>query len=145
MKVVLLQDIKKLGRKYDIKNVSDGYAKNFLIPRGLAETATAARTKDIEIRTRNKEEKDEKQKSLVEALSEELTRHPLEFKVKTGKKGELYASIGGKEIEVEFKKKGIDVKVALEKPFKTLGEHQTEIDLGFGKKKKIEVRILAEE
>lgn len=144
MKVILLQDIHKLGKKHEIKEVSDGYAKNFLIPRGLTELATATRTKNLELRTKNEEKKHKEKQSLIETLAVELERHPLEFKVKTGKKGELFASIGGKEIEAEFRKKGLDIKVDLEKPFKALGEHHVEIDLGFGKKKKIGVHIVAE-
>lgn len=144
MKVILLKDIHKLGKKYDVKEVSDGYAKNFLIAKGLAEQATPERIRHIELRIKNETKKHEEKKSLVEALAEELARHPLEFKVKTGKKGELFASVGSKEIEAEFIKRGLDIKVDLEKPFKALGEHYVEIDLGFGKKKKIGVHIVAE-
>lgn len=144
MKVILLQDVRKLGKKNEIKDVSDGYAKNFLFKHKLAENATAERTKNLELRTKNKEKMQEEKKTLVKVLIKELENHPLEFKVKTGKKGELFASIGAKEIEGEFIKKGLDVKVNLEKPLKALGDHHVELNLGFGEKTKIEVRIVAE-
>lgn len=145
MRVILLQDIRKVGKKHEIKDVSDGYAKNFLIVKGLAEAATPERIKYLELLIKNEEEEQKKRKSLTEALARELELTPLEFKMRTGKKGELYASIGSKEIEAEFKKRGIDVKINLEKPLKALGKYQLEIDLGLDEKKRIVVSIVAEE
>ncbi|MBI2035576.1 MAG: 50S ribosomal protein L9 [Candidatus Liptonbacteria bacterium] len=145
MKIILLQDVRKVGKKNEIKDVSDGYAKNFLIARGLAKPATTEEIKNLENRKQKVEEERKEQKEKLAALAKELGEKPLEFKVKTGKKGELFAAIGAKEIEAELKKKGIDSKVDMEKPLKALGEHQVEIDLGFGIKTKIWVCVIAEE
>jgi large subunit ribosomal protein L9 len=142
MKVILLQDIKNLGKKYDVKDVSDGYARNFLIPRGLAEAATTAALNRIaEIKSRIAAQK----KQLLETLEkrkETLAGTTLIFKLKTGEKGEVFGSVSARDIENALSERGIaDVKIELEKPIKELGEHLVGINLGEGIKTKIKVLV----
>lgn len=143
MKVILLKDVPKIGKKHDIKEVSDGYAKNFLFSRGLAEVATTERIKNQESRINEEDIKLKQKKSLVERLATELEKQTFVFEVKTGKKGELFSSVGKKEIEAKLKKEEIDAKVILDKPFKVLGDHSVELDLGFGEKTKTTIQIIA--
>ncbi|MDP1688990.1 MAG: 50S ribosomal protein L9 [bacterium] len=144
MKVILLKDIPKLGKKNAIKEVSDGYAKNFLFSRGLAEVATAERIKKQELRSMDEDKKIEEKKLIVELLIKELKDQTFKFEVKTGKKGELFSSVGKKEIENQLGKRGIDAKVILDKPFKALGDYRVGLDLGFGKKANIQIKIISE-
>ena len=144
MKIILLKDVPKFGKKNDIKEVSDGYAKNFLFSRGFAEVATTDRIKKQELRIKDEDKKIEEKKSDIEALAKELEHESLVLKVKTGKKGELFAGVGKKEIESELERKGIEATLNLDKPFKALGEFKVELDLGFGKKTNVGIKIVSE-
>src|SRR3989344_999724 len=88
MKVILLEDVKKIGRKFEVKNVSDGYAKNFLFPNGLADIATPDALKELE---KKKSETDKESRELMKRLEElarTLKERHLEFFVKTGAHGD---------------------------------------------------------
>ncbi len=144
MKIILLKDVPKVGKKNEVRDVSDGYAKNFLIAKGLAKRATSDEIKNLESKKQKLEEENKNQKEKMMALAKELGDEPLVFNVKTGKKGELFASIGKKDIQGELKKKGAEAEVELEKPMKAVGDYQAEVDLGFGIKTKISIKIVAE-
>ncbi|MEK7555502.1 MAG: 50S ribosomal protein L9 [Patescibacteria group bacterium] len=139
MKIILLQDIKTLGNKYDIKNVSDGYARNFLIPRNLAKIATSQAIKELEIQKTKFEQKEKEIKAKLERSAKGLEGREFKFEVKTGKKGEIFGSINKEDIKKSLTEKGIESEILLERSLKTLGEHQVEIDLGSGVKTKIKV------
>jgi len=161
VKIVLLQNIKGLGNKYDIKNVADGYARNFLIPKGLAKIAIEKTIKEIEIQKAAWQKQEQEIKNKLEILAKELANREFKFTLKTGKKGEVYGSVTKEDIETriysnlmasesdqrvlrEFladPRESAFIKVNLEKPIKTLGEHQVEIDLSRGVKTKIKVII----
>lgn len=141
MKVLLLQDIKKLGRKHEIKEVSEGYARNFLFPRKLARAAD-------EIALRIKSEAETAEKSLLDKyreLAEALKKETLEFKVKTGAKKEIFGSVKGEEIKKALLKKGYgETEPELDQPLKALGEHKVKINFGRGVSGEIRVSLLAE-
>ena len=109
MKVILLKDVKKQGKKDQIIEVSDGYAQNFLIKNGLAVKYTAGSKNilDKEIKLRNDNEN-----ALIEQckkIQEKLEKTELIFKVKTGKEGKVFGSISSKQIAEELAKKGISI------------------------------------
>lgn len=142
MKVILLENIKSVGKKFDVKNVNDGYARNFLLPQGLAKIATDAEIKNLEThRAAVARENEETKKELV-ALAKTLENKEFEIKVKTGEKGEVFGSVNKNDIE-----KLIPVphkfEVALEKPIKKLGEHRVEINLGKGIRAGIRVLVVS--
>jgi len=133
MKVILLQDVKGLGKKNDVKDVSVGYVRNFLLPRHLVEVATgAALSRLIAEKTKLAEEK----KGLIAVLEErkkKIKDIKLEFKVKVGKEGGVFGSVSARDIEGALAEKGIpNATVELKKPLKELGYHAVEVGLGEG-------------
>lgn len=139
MKIILLQDIKGLGKKFDVKNVADGYARNFLIPKGLAKIATDIAVKKLETQKAGQEKEEQEAKIELEKIAKNLENQEFEFTVKTGEKGEVFGSVGKDDIKTRIGIK--DIKVNLERPIKILGEHQVEIDLGKGVKVNIKVIV----
>ncbi len=131
MKVILLQDIQNLGIKNDVKNVADGYARNFLFPRNFAKPATGQALKTLEVqKTRQEREKSEeyqKYKSLVDKLKS-LT---LVFRVKLGENSRAFGSVTAVKIRDALKKQGIEVEkdwVLLEQSIKNTGERMVKIN-----------------
>lgn len=143
MKVILTRDIHELGKKNEIKDVSDGYAKNFLFKNGFATLATPEKIKTQENIDKTEKAKQQEKKLQAEILSKELKNKKFIFSLKTGKKGELFASLGKKEIELKLKEWGIHAEVILGKPFKAIGDYNVELNLGFGKHTNIIVQIIA--
>jgi large subunit ribosomal protein L9 len=145
MKIILLKDIKGLGKKLEVKEVKDGYGRNFLVIRGLAEIATPEALQKLEAQKKIREA--ERQK-LVAKLKEEVGKIEalsLNFKMKVGEKGETFGSVNQKDIESELSRHGYkDLKIELEKPIKTLGEHIVQIDLGEGIKAKVKILTKSE-
>lgn len=142
MKVILLQDVKKQGKKDDVIEVSDGYANNFLIKNGLA-VAYSKKSKEIldkEIKTREDEEQarvDEYNK-----IKKELENKTLEFKVKTGKDDQVFGTISSKQISDKLKEMGykIDKKcIKTDIPISSLGT--TIVDVELHKKVKFKLNI----
>ena len=132
MKVILLQDVKKQGKKDDIINVSDGYAKNFLIKNGLAVQATETSKKRLanELDIRHQEEQ-----ALIakcREIKEELAKIEISFKMKTGEQDRVFGNVSSKQICEELKKKGYDIdkkKIIINNPIDTLGTHKVKIEL----------------
>jgi len=150
MKIILLQNIKGLGEKYDIKDVADGYGRNFLIPKNLAKFASP---RDVEkIKKLKAAEELEKEKTINElkSLAAKLNGAEIEFYPKLGKSHEIYGSITKENIKNSIFEKFIpnknekvlnNIEIELKKPIKAIGSHQVEINLGFGIKTKISVRV----
>lgn len=148
MKVILLQDTKGLGRKFDIKNVADGFARNFLIPRGLAKIATEQNIKETEIRKNRIEKEAEEIKNKLESIAKNSANQEFIFSVKTGEKEEVFESVNKEDIKnklfenYEDLKKYNDIEIELKKPLKVIGEHLVEVNFGKGIKNKIKIKIL---
>ncbi len=145
MKIILLQDIRGLGRKYDIKDVSDGYARNFLLPKKLAEAATGAALKNVmELKSKIDAER-EKLIAELKAEAEKIKGKKIVFKMKTGEKGEVFGSVTARDIKDELEKMGVFHAVpVLPKPLKIIGETKVEISFGEGIKTEIEVGVESE-
>lgn len=143
MKVVLLEDVKGLGRRYDIKDVKDGYARNFLLPRGLAEVATDVALKKVAELKLKMEADRKKLIAELEAEAEKIKDQKIVFRVKTGERGEMFGSVSARDIKDELEKIGVHRgKVMLEKPIKILGE--TKVGVNFGEGIKSEIKVLVE-
>ena len=142
MKVILSQDIPKLGQRNDVKDVSDGYARNFLLPRGLAQPATEAALKQLGLRKIATERKQSEDYQKYQTIAERLKTLALSFKVKMGEKGRAYGSVTAAKIRDALKKQGIEIEkdwVALEEPIKTVGDRMVKIN--FPKEVRAEVKI----
>lgn len=147
MKVILLQDVKGLGNKYDIKNAADGYARNFLLPRKLARIATPDVIKELEVQKSIWQKQEEETKDKLEFSAKTLANQEFRFSVKTGDKGEVFGSVSKDDIKrailalISNSQFPISnsVEVDLKRPIKKLGESQMEINLGKGIKTSIKV------
>jgi len=136
MKVVLLKDVSKIGKKGEIKNVSDGYARNFLIPRKLALVATPEVLKKIEKENQLKAEKEKQIKEESQKLLKELQKQLYKITVKAGGSGKLFGALTSADIAKlisETTGNKIDKKwVILEKPIKELGLYDIKLKLPGG-------------
>lgn len=129
MKVILLSDVKGVGRKNEIKDVADGYGRNFLIARKLA---LAADEKGMSVKNeldaQEKAERDHLQK-----IANELSAMTFEFAVKTGEHKEVFGSVSRRDIEEAITARGVvGGEVVLEHPIKSTGEHKVEVHFGKG-------------
>src|SRR3989338_9649685 len=148
MKVILLRDVAKIGQKFDTKNVSDGYALNFLIPNGLAEMATAKVLSRVDMmKKRDSEEKKIREGLLAKNLAD-LKDTQIEIKEKANEQGHLFAGVHKEEIIAELKKQTrLEIYpefLLLEKPIKEIGEHEVKVAVG-DKKASFKVVVRSEE
>ena len=132
MKIILLKDIPKVGRKYDIKNVADGFALILLIPRGLAEVATAQAIKKVErLKTTDLTEK-KIQVELLEKSLEAIKNLTITIKEKANDKGHLFAGVTKEMLAEEILKSSrinIDPEaIQISKPIKEVGEHKIKVE-----------------
>ena len=131
MKVILLSDVKKVGKKGEVKEVADGYARNFLIARGLAVVASEGANKVLAKQNEEKAKQNEENRQEALKIKEELTKIELDFLVKA-KDGRVSGSVSTKEVCEELKKKGIDIdkrKIIDHEPITTLGYSNVKVEL----------------
>lgn len=147
MKIILTKDVKALGKSGEIKEVSDGYAKNYLLKNGLAKLATNANVAE------NKAQKDAadfhyaEQKKEAQNLAEKLKGKVVRLAIKCGENGKIFGSIIAQNISEALEKIGFDIekkKIDLSSPIKTIGIHEVEIKLFQGVSTKIKVDIVGE-
>ncbi len=126
MKVILLEDIEKLGYAGAVKEVKDGYARNYLIPRGKVLPATKKNMKLIEDKQKAIARKIERKLKEAESLREKLNGVRIEIKAKTGEKGRLFGSVTASEISEALKEKGINInrKQIKTETIKSIGEYE---------------------
>jgi len=147
MKVILLTDVAKVGKKFDVKEVSSGYALNLLIPKGLARAATADAVKKVEKEKAEESARKKKtEETLINAL-ESIKGMTLEMKKKANEKGHLFAAIHKDEVVSLLKDRaGVELhpeNIVYDKQFKEAGEHAIEVKVG-EKSIKIKLDIKAE-
>ena len=147
MKAILLQDVKSLGKKGDIVNVSDGYARNFLFPKNLAREANAQAMNELKNAQQSKKYKTETEIAEANKAKAELEGSKFVMLAKTGANGKLFGSITSKEISAEIKRqKGLDIdkrKITSESEIKTVGEYKAEIKLYSGIIAKVTIEVKA--
>lgn len=132
MKVIFIKDVKKQGNKGDIKEVKDGYAKNFLIKNGYAVAYTSRSKEILDISNKNKALQEEAEIKECNKIKDELKNKVIKFKVKTGKEDQVFGSISTKQISSELEKLGYKIdkkKIILDEPISTLGFHEIKINL----------------
>lgn len=144
MKVILLQNIKGFGQIGDVKNVSDGYARNFLLPRKMAKAATDNSMKEVEsLKAKRVIMIESEKKNALEAV-EKLKDLVIEFARKTTKTGKLFAGIGKDDLVKEIKKtSGVQLQeemIGHDEPIKHIGEHL--VDLNLSPEIKTQIKII---
>lgn len=147
MKVILLKDIEKLGKKYDIKNVADGYARNFLIPQNLVKPANRESLKWLEKQKKIEEELAVEGLKKTQGVASGLDGLEIIISVKVGEDEQLFESINNQKIAEKLKEAGFDIKknqIKLEKPIKELGEYPVKITFDHNLETEITVIISKE-
>lgn len=132
MKVILLKDVEKVGKQFEIKEVKEGYARNFLIDKGLAKPATEEALKWLEVQKEIQEKKAEEELKKAQELASKIDDMELAIAVKVGEEGQLFESINAQKISDKLKEMGFDVKktqVGLPEPIKEIGEFPVKIKL----------------
>jgi large subunit ribosomal protein L9 len=125
MKVILIQDVKALGKKGEIVNVSDGYAKNYIIPKKLGREATAKNLNDLKLKNANEEKLAKQAYENALAFAEDVKDKACIVRIKTGERGRTFGSVSSKEIAAAFKEQfGLDIdkkKLQIGEPIRALG------------------------
>lgn len=146
MKVILQKDVKSQGKAGEIVNVSDGYARNFLIPQGLALPADANSINAANIKKSADAHRLDMQKQRAKALAAEMSDLTVKVRAKAGENGKLFGSIGAAEIAAALKQQyGIEVdkkKIRLDEPIKTLGTTKVSAHLYENADAKFSVEVL---
>ena len=145
MKVILLQDVKDIGKKDDIANVSDGYARNFLFPRKWAMEATDSAIKVVERKRAAERRKEAEARAAAEETAAKLKNKVVILKVKCGDKGRLYGSVTAQEVADAIQAGyGVEVdkrKVAIKDPVRQLGDYEVNVRLYTGVSSKMILRV----
>lgn len=133
MKLILIQDVKSLGKKGDIVDVNDGYARNFIIPKKLGIEANEKNKNDLKLKKANDEKMKQQQLDDAKAFAEEVGRKEVQVSIKAGEGGKTFGSISSKEIAKAFKEQcGIDIdkkKIQLPETIKTFGTFEIPVKI----------------
>ncbi len=130
MKIIFLQDVEKAGKKYEIKDVAAGYARNFLIPKGFAKLADEKTIKWAEMQKEISSQKTEKELEKTQNIASSIERLELVIPVKIGKEGQLFESVNAQKIVEKLKESGFDInkkQIILNKPIGEIGEFPVKI------------------
>lgn len=147
MKIILLQDVEELGKKGDIKNVANGYARNFLFPKKLAKFATEEAIKELEKQKELEAQKAEEELKKIEELVSQIDGLEFEVIEKVDENGKLYGSINEIGVAKILKEKGFEIKkkqIKIPQPIKDLGEFPVTILFDHGLEAEIKLIVMEE-
>lgn len=147
MKVILKEDIESLGKAGDAVKVADGYARNYLIPKGLAVEASSKNVKVLEQEKKLVLQKLEKQKKAAEAMAAKAAGIVCVIKRRIGEQDKLFGSVNPKDIEAALKESGLEIDrkwIILEEPIKVLGDYPVKVKFPGGVAAEIKVSVVAE-
>ena len=147
MKVILLQDIENVGKKYEIKDVKPGHARNLLIPKNLVKPATKPNLQWLEGQKKIMEEMVTEELKQAQELASKIDGLEVAITVKIGEDGQLFESISAAKISEKLKEMGFDVKksqISLEKPIKEAGEFAVKVNLDHNLEGEINVIVSGE-
>lgn len=133
MEIVLLEDIKTLGKKGEIVNVSEGYARNYILPRKMGVEATTKNLNDLKLKKANEEKLAAQRLAQAQELGAKLEKASVTLSIKAGDNGKAFGSVSGKEISKAIQEQlNLDIdkkKLVLPEPIKTFGVHQVPVKL----------------
>lgn len=133
MKVILREDLDKLGRRGDVVDVADGYARNYLVPKGKAIVASEGAVKQASVMRRQRDIREAQARSEAETMAAQLARTPLELKVRAGDTGRLFGSVTAADLADEYQKRtgvALDRKLLqFDEPIKEVGSYEIAVKL----------------
>lgn len=147
MQVILQQDVKALGKKGEVKEVAEGYARNYLFPRGLAVEATGGQLKQLQKQQQIKDAKNAKILAQAAEKAAKLEAMQVEIAVRVGENGRLFGSVTSADVVLALKKRGISVdkrKIDLSDPIKNLGTYQVRVKLHTNVEATLKVTVTSE-
>ncbi len=148
MQVILLEDVRKLGKKGDVVKVAEGYARNYLIPKGLAVEASKGKMKELEQQKKIQAEQRKKAEEQAKNMARKIDGTKLTLPARVGDAGKLFGAIGNKDIADALQEKhGLAVdkkKIILDAPIKALGEYNVTIKLHPAVQAQVIVEVVAE-
>lgn len=146
MKVIFIKDLKKQGKVNEIKEVSDGYATNYLIKNGYAVKYTKGSLDRLNNVLETNRIEEEKAIALAEQTKKAIEKLKIQFNVKTGANGKVFGNISTKQISDELKEKGYDIdkkKIIIDVPLNVLGNHFVEVELHKKVKTKLNIELIS--
>mgnify|MGYP001045447218 CR=1 FL=1 len=148
MKVILLEDVKSLGKKGEIVNVSDGYARNYVLPKKLGVEANSANMNDLKLQKANADKVAQEQLEAAQTLAKELEKKEVVLKMKSGEGGRVFGSVSSKEIASAAKSQcGLELdkkKIQLSEAIKALGTYEVSVKLHAKVTGKLRVKVVEE-
>lgn len=147
MKVIFLQDVKGQGKKGEIKDLSEGYVRNFLLPKNLVKIASDGNVKTLDMQKAAEEKRKQKEKEDAIKLGEKLEQITVQVKAKAGEGGRLFGAITSKQIAEALAKQGYKIdkrKIELEDPIRSLGTTQVPVKLHHDVKINLKVQAVEE-
>ena len=145
MKIILLQDVENIGKKGEVKNISDGYARNFLFPKKLAKLATKQAIEELEKQKELEIKEAEEELKAVQEIVSKIDGLEIEVPVKVDEEGKLYGSINEVEISKLFKDRGFDIKkkqIKIPQPIKEIGDYPVTILFDHGLEAEIKIIVI---
>lgn len=146
MEIVLLEDVKSLGKKGQIVKVNEGYARNFILPKKLGVEATPKNLNDLKLQKANAEKKAAQQLAEAKELAEKLEKASVTLAIKAGDNGKAFGSVSGKEIGKAIQEQlGLEIdkkKLVLPEPLKTFGTHEVPVKLHRDVTAKLAVKVV---
>lgn len=147
MKVIFLQDVKGQGKKGEVKDLSEGYVRNFLLPKGLAKLASDGNLKTLEVQNASEQKRKVKEKEDAQALAKKLEDMTVVVKAKAGEGGRLFGAVTSKQVAEALAGLGVKIdkrKIELDEPIRTLGVTQVPVKLHPEVKAKLNVQTAEE-
>ena len=147
MKVILKEDVKSIGSMGQIVDVSDGFARNYLVPRGLAVEANVKNIRSLEHEKKVIQEKARKVKNSVQDLANRLANMTVVIKTKAGEEGKLFGSVTTMDIAEQLKNQGIEIdkkKISLDEPIKRLGTYAVNLRLHSEITAQVNIQVIEE-
>lgn len=147
MKIILKEDVKSIGSMGQTVDVSDGFARNYLVPRGLAVEANVKNIKSLEHEKKVIQEKARKVKNSVQDLADRLANMTVVIKTKAGEEGKLFGSVTTMDIAEQLKNQGIEIdkkKISLDEPIKRLGTYAVNLRLHSEITTQVNIQVIEE-
>jgi large subunit ribosomal protein L9 len=148
MKVILKEDVRNIGTMGQIVDVADGYARNFLVPKGFAVDANVKNIRALEHAKKTIQEKAKKIRGQAQDLSDKIANMTIVIKAKSGEEGKLFGSVTSMDIAEQMKNQGIDIdkkKIVIEESIKRLGSYSVSIKLHSDLATQVTLQVIAEE